>query len=104
MAFLRDCQENVKHESVSINLLERLIASTKEKLAAQWEIKTSVVEKNASFKKEEEELRREMSQSNANFAALRLLSKQLYRLEQKLTKDLKSKPGDAQEPTANGLD
>ena len=84
MEFLRDGQENIKHESISIsiNLIKELIASTKEKLAAPWEIKTSVVEKNASFKKEEEELRREMSQSNANFAALHLLSKQLYRLEQ----------------------
>ncbi|KAJ4015428.1 hypothetical protein NW752_006892 [Fusarium irregulare] len=104
IAFLTEGQENVKHESVTIDLLEGLIASTKDKLARQWELNASLTEKNESFSKTEEELTRETSQVKANLSELLLLLEQVYRLEEKLTKDLKSEPGDAQEPTTNGLD
>jgi hypothetical protein len=104
MASLRDGKENIQYQSVTIDLLEGLIASTKEKLAAQWEIKASLMEKHASFRETEEELKREMSRAKAMFAALKLVSEKVYLLEEELVKALKPKAGDAQESSTAGHD
>jgi chromosome segregation ATPase len=103
MSSLRDGQENIQYQSVTIDLLAGLIASTKEKLAAQWEIKTSLMGKHASFRETEEELKREMSRAKAMFTALKLVSEKVYQLEEELIKALKPNAGDAQ-PSTTGHD
>jgi len=104
MASLMEGQENIRHESVTIELLQGLIASTMEKVAAQWGIEASLKEKKASLRKTQDELDREITRPGAKLDALEVFKKQIYQLVEKLIKALSPKPGDAQEPSATGHD
>ncbi|RFN50481.1 hypothetical protein FIE12Z_5244 [Fusarium flagelliforme] len=101
MATLTEGQENIKHESVTIEILQGLIASTNEKLIAQLETIAPLKEKQASLRKIREEIDSEAARLQAVLGAVK---KQIYRLEEKLIKTLSPKPGDAQEPSATGHD
>ena len=61
MAFLTKGQENIKHESATIKMLQGLIASTTEKLIAQLGMIVSLKEKQAALRKIQDEFEREVT-------------------------------------------
>ncbi|KAJ4135199.1 hypothetical protein NW768_004820 [Fusarium equiseti] len=102
MAYLTEGQENIKYQSVTIKLLEGLIASTKEKVVAHLEMMASLMEKQASLRKAHGEGVSEINREQAKLEALDLVSKQIFRVKEKITEALKS--GGTQESSKTGHD